>query len=579
VNLRHPLPIISLILCSALLSGCRQPSDPPAGGAAVPARAASSTATVQFRDVTEEAGIHFKHTNGRSGRLYLPETVGSGCAFLDYNNDGRLDLFLVNASRLPGYPGKGPFFSALYRNEGQGRFTDVTQPAGLAVECYGMGVAIADYNGDGFQDLYLTALGPNHLFRNNGDGSFSEVTQRAGVGDRRFSTSAAWFDYDRDGHLDLFVANYCHWSPQINKICPDSLGRKHLCGPTYYQGDPSTLYRNNGDGTFTDVTKKAGLYQAAGKALGVVMWDADDDGWLDLIMANDMEPNFLFRNNGDGTFTEQGVEAGVAYSNQGKPRAGMGIDTADTTNSGRESILIGNNTDQGLAQFLSDGQGHFTDVAEQTGLFEASLPFLTFGLAFVDYDGDGFKDIFLANGHVDENVHAMGDGISYPQPIVAFHNTGTGQFVPVGEQLGPIFKDKRVWRGLATGDYDGDGDLDLLVSACDGKPALLRNDGGNKNHWLQVRAVGAGGNRQGIGTKVTVEANGMRQTGWIRSGSSYLSSHDLVAWFGLGSASTVERINLRWPNGTEQTLTNVAADREIQVEQGRGLVERPTRQE
>jgi hypothetical protein len=534
------------------------------------AEPAIQVSAVRFIDVTEAAGIHFKHTSGRSGRLYLPETMGAGCAFLDYNNDGRPDLFFVNSSRLPGFTGNGPFYPALYRSDGAGHFTDVTRQAGLAVECYGMGVAVADYDGDGFEDLYLTALGPNHLFHNNGDGRFTDVTKQAGVGDPRFSTSAAWLDYDRDGRLDLFVGNYCRWSPATNKVCLNPNGVRRMCSPGEYPGVASALYHNNGDGTFTDVTPRAGLSAtSAGKALGVLTWDADGDGWLDLIVANDLEPNLLFRNNHDGTFTERGVQAGIAYGSRGKPRAGMGIDTADTTDAGRESILIGNFAREGLAQFLSDGQGNFNDVADQTGLSEASLPFLTFGVAFADYDGDGFKDVFTANGHISPAEEATDD---YAMRMQAFHNDGAGRFREASAELGPAFADKRIWRGLAVGDYDGDGDPDLLVSACNGPPALLRNEGGNSSRWLQVRAIAAGMNREGIGTKVTVTAGGQRQTGWIRSGGSYCSQNELTALFGLGRAAQADVVELLFPSGARQSLSGVKANQLIVVQEGKGLV-------
>jgi hypothetical protein len=549
--------LCTILTAPLLLAGC-------SGKGGAPGQAVSG---VHFTDVTASAGIHFQHTSGASGRFYLPETVGAGCAFLDYNQDGKPDLFFVNSSRLPGYAHPGPFYPALYRNNGDGTFTDVTKPAGLTVDSYGMGVAIADYDGDGFEDLYLTALGPNHLFHNNGNGTFTDVTRKAGVGDPRFSTSAAWFDYDRDGRLDLFVCNYCQWSPETNQSCPDALGRKRICGPTYYAGAPSTLYHNNGDGTFHDVTKKAGLFETAGKALGVVVWDANGDGWPDLVVAKDREPNLLFQNNRDGTFTERGVEAGIAYNGQGKARAGMGIDTADTANDGRESVLIGNFAQQGLAQFQTDGHGYFADVADQTGLYQPSLPFLTFGLAFVDYDGDGFKDIVAANGHTGEL-----SGASNAMRLLAFHNDGKGHFREVGPELGPAFAAKRVWRGLAVGDFDGDGDPDLLLSTCGGKPALLRNDGGNTNHWLQVKAIAAGQNREGIGTKVTVAANGMRQSGWIRSGSSYCSQNELTAFFGLGKAARVEQVELQFPDGARQVVLGVRADQMIVVREGKGLV-------
>jgi enediyne biosynthesis protein E4 len=498
--------------------------------------------------------------------------VGSGCAFLDYNNDGKLDLFLVNSSRLPGYKERGPFFPALYRNEGGGRFTDVTQAAGLALDCYGMGAAVADYDGDGFQDLLLTALGSCHLFHNQGDGTFAEVTQAAGVGKEGFWTSACWWDYDRDGDLDLFVGNYCRWSPKEHQVCRDSAGRAQICGPTYYQGGAPALYRNNGDGAFTDVTKAARLDDPVGKALGVVAWDYDSDGWPDLLVARDMEPNALYRNQGDGTFADVAVEAGVAYSSEGKARAGMGIDTADTTNSGRESVLVGNNTDQGLAQFLADEQHHFTDTAPQTGLYQPSLTLLTFGVAFLDYDGDGFKDIFTANGHVDASVHLRGGSVTYPEPIVVFRNDGQGKFREAGAELGPVFQERRVWRGLAYGDWDNDGDPDLLVTTCGGKPALLRNDGGNARPWLQVKAIAAGNNWEGIGAKVVVVAGGLRQSGWIRGGSSYCSQNELKAFFGLGSASRADTVEVLFPSGHREVVTSVAAGQMIVVQEGKGLV-------
>jgi hypothetical protein len=569
-TLRRILFPCLLLVVVSLLAGCRRPLGPGAGGG--PARSTGASSTARFTDVTEAAGIRFTHTVGRSGRLYLPETLGSGCAFLDFNNDGKLDLFLVNSTGLPGFTGKGPFYPALYRNDGgtatkpwSCRFTDVTRAAGLAIDCYGLGVAVADYDGDGFADLLLTAVGSSHLFRNDGNGTFTEVTQRARVGRPGFWTSAAWFDYDRDGKLDLFVGNYCRWSPELNKVCPDALGRKHMCGPSYYQGLPSALYHNNGDGTFTEVTKKAGVYDTAGKTLGVVVWDADGDGWPDLLVAKDMEPNLLFRNNRDGTFTERGVEAGIAYSPEGRTRAGMGIDTGDTANDGHESILVGNNTAQGLAQFLEDDKGHFTDVAQQTGLYEPSLAFLTFGLAFVDYDGDGFKDIIAANGHIDEQIHLTAAGISYPEKLAAFHNEGGGQFREAGAALGPVFQEQRVWRGLAVGDFDNDGDPDLLVSTCGGRPALLRNEGGNQHGWLQVALRGAGGNRQGLGSKITVTAGGVKQTGWVRSGSSYCSSSEALACFGLGGAKQADTVELRWPSGIRQTLRDVKADQVLVV--------------
>jgi hypothetical protein len=537
---------------------------------------AQPASAIRLTDVAQRAGITFRHQSGCSGRFYLPETMGAGCAFLDYDHDGRLDLFLVNSTRLPGFTGKGPFYPALYRNRGDGTFDNVTHSAGLEVEGYGMGCAVGDYDNDGYADLYLTALGPNHLFHNNGNGTFTDVTRKAGVGDPRFSSSAAWLDYDRDGRLDLFVCNYCVWSPAMNPVLTDARGRKHMAGPRRYKGAPSTLYRNRGDGSFEDVTRRAGVYSPIGKSLGVLVFDVDDDGWLDLLVANDMEPNRLYRNNRDGTFREIGVEAGVAYSNAGQARAGMGIDSADIGNDGREAIVIGNNSTEGLALFQADtpGSSSFGDVADSAGIFACSLPFLTFGARFVDVDNDGLQDLFVANGHVDPAIQYTQPNTTFPERPLLFRNIGGGRFQEVGAAAGPALQAPVLARGVAAGDYDGDGDQDLLVSVCDGRPLLLRNDTPKGNHWLAVRARGVKSNRSGIGTRVTVEVGGVRRRGWIRSGSSYASAGDLVAWFGLGAAAKAERLTLRWPNGAVQTLTDVLADREIVVEEGKEVAKR-----
>jgi hypothetical protein len=573
--------------------------------------AAGGVAGAQFVDVARQAGLTFRHQSGGSGRLYLPETMGAGCAFLDYDGDGWQDLFLLNSGRLPGFRGKGPFYPALYRNRGDGTFEDVTRKAGLAFECYGMGCAVGDYDNDGDEDLYVTALGGNHLFRNeriptgaarasgrSAPGSlcqFVEVTRQAGVAGRGFSTSAAWVDYDCDGDLDLFVCHYAHWSPEINRICPSPVGPS-LCRPDTYRGEPSVLYRNDGHGTFTDVSVAAGIASplgkspgvavwdySVGKSLGVAVWDYDRDGWPDLAIANDLEPNQLYRNNRDGTFRDVGVETGMSRGRNGEVRGGMGIDTADPLNDGHEVILVGDFSDEGLAFFRENGQGGFADQAEEVGLFRPSLPFVVFGALFCDYDLDGFPDILTANGHVSPHVDRLGGSVTFKQRLSLYHNTGPGpaglpHFVEVGEQAGDALAIRRVWRGLAWADYDRDGDPDCLVTACNDRPMLLRNDRGNGNHWLKVRLEGVKSNREGLGSRVTVEAAGRRQSRWVRSGSSYASSSELKALFGLGSASAAERITVRWPSGMVQTLTNVAGDREILVEEGHGIVDRPVGQ-
>ncbi len=581
---RHPCPLFAVLAVSllSLPTGCRPPA-----AETFPSNHAGSGAVAWGRltDVTREAGIQFKHTNGRGGRLYFPETTGSGCAFLDFDNDGRLDLFLINGSRLPGFNGRGPFYPALYRNRGNGTFEDVTRAAGLAVEHYGMGVAVGDYDNDGWDDLYLTTLHGGRLYRNQASAGgsagrvFVDGTAAAGLRAAAWGTSCAWVDTDRDGWLDLFVCNYCVWSPALNKICPDPFGRKHMCGgPRFLPGSASRLFRNRGDGTFRDVTREAGLYRPAGKSLGIAVFDPDQDGWPDLLVANDTEPNLLFHNNRRGGFSEVGVEAGVAYSAMGTARSGMGVDTGDDRNDGRESLLIGNLDGESLALYRADPAGgpaetaHFHDAAGEAGLASASLPFSTFSAVFCDLDMDGWKDILTANGHVDENVELTGAGVTFAEPLLLFQNQRKGQYREMGHGAGPPLTTRRVHRGIAVGDYDGDGDPDFLVSVCNGTPVLLRNEGagGSRNHWLWVKPTGGRSNRDGIGTRITVAAGGLRQTGWVRSGSSYCSASDLKALFGLGAATEAERVELAWPSGHVDRHSHVPADQVLRVTEGQG---------
>jgi hypothetical protein len=534
---------------------------------------------VTFTDVTNAAGIKFVHHNGAFGKKYLPETLGSGCAFVDVDGDGWQDLFFVNSKAWAGLPAEArsakagragtPSYPALYRNNHDGTFTDITRQAGLAVEMYGLGVAAADYDNDGRIDLYVTALDSNHLFRNTG-GKFVETTRTAGVADGGFSTSAAWFDYDKDGRLDLFVGHYVEWSPQKDLFCTVDGTHKSYCTPESYNGASPTLFRNRGDGTFENVTARAGLKDPASKALGVAVLDFDSDGWPDLFVANDTQPNRLYRNKRDGTFADVAVAAGVAFNEAGVARAGMGVDAADYDRSGRESLVIGNFSNEMMGLYHNEGNGLFIDDAAVAGIGRPSLLTLTFSCFFFDYDLDGWADIFAANGHVADDIQAVQKTVTYAQPPHLFHNVGRGRFEEATRQSGPPMQEAMVARGAAYGDFDNDGDLDLLIATNGGRARLLRNDGGNANHFLTVKTTGTLSNRDGIGARVTVKAGGATLSRLVRSGSSYLSQSQLPLTFGLGSAAAAERVDVDWPSGRKDTLTNVRANQTITVQESRG---------
>ncbi|HJS58022.1 MAG TPA: CRTAC1 family protein [Vicinamibacteria bacterium] len=535
------------------------------------ALAAAPPAGIVFIDATQQSGIRFKHTNGAFGKKYLPETMGSGGAFLDFDGDGRQDVLLVNSKNWPGRPGPRAT-PALYRNSGNGTFADVTKTAGLDVEMYGMGVAAADYDNDGRIDIYLTALGGNRLFRNLGGGRFADVTAKAGVGGGGFSTSAAFFDYDKDGSLDLFVANYVEWSIEKDLYCTLDGKTKSYCTPESYKGQSQTLYRNRGDGGFEDVTEKAGLRNPASKALGVSLLDFDGDSWLDLFVANDTQPNKLYRNDGKGRFTDVGMAAGVAFSEAGVARAGMGVDAADYDGSGRPSLVIGNFSNEMMALYHNEGSGLFIDEAPTSTLGQATLLSLTFGCFFFDYDLDGRPDIFGVNGHVADDIEAVQPKVKYAQPPHLFRNLGGKRFEAVTAASGEALTRPMVGRGAAYGDYDGDGDLDLLVTANGGPARLLRNDGGNRSRYLRVRTVGVRSNRDGIGARITVTAaGGAKSWALVKTGSSYCSQSELPLTFGLGAATRAARVEVAWPSGQLDVLTDVAADRAITVEEGKGL--------
>ena len=539
-----------------------------------PVPAARPSGPIRFTDVTRPAGIHFVHNNGAFGKKFLPETMGSGVCVLDYDGDGWEDILFVNSKDWPGHGTKAST-AALYHNNHDGTFTDVTRGSGLATPLYGLGCAVGDYDNDGRDDIYITALDGNHLFHNLGNGKFADVTTRAGVGSPGFSTGAVWFDYDNDGKLDLFVSHYVQWTVATDQTCSLDGKSKSYCTPEAYKGESAALFHNLGNGRFEDVTKKAGLFDPTSKSLGVALLDYDDDGWLDLFVANDTQPNKLYHNNRNGTFSEVGFESGIALSDAGKPRAGMGVDTADYDLSGRQSLLIGNFTNESLSLYHNDGSGLFSDKSIAAGLSAPSASSLTFGTFFFDYDLDGRPDIFAANGHVADDVSVTQPMLRYAEPALVFRNLGSGRFENVSARLGPALRQPVVGRGAAYLDYDKDGDLDLLITVSNGPARLLRNENGNQNDLLRVRTIGVRSNRDGIGAKVTViKANGARLDAMVKDGSSYLSQSELPLTFGLGSPAEDKpvTVNIVWPLGRRESIRNVKPNQEITLQEGKGIV-------
>jgi hypothetical protein len=522
-----------------------------------------------FTDVTAAAGIRFTHNSGRAGNKWLPETLGSGCAFFDADGDGWPDILLVNSKDWT--PRGRPSLSRLYRNNRNGTFTDITAGSGLDVERYGMGVAIGDFDNDGRDDVYITALEGDRLFHNEGGGRFRDVTKGAGIGNASFGTSAAWLDYDRDGKLDLFVANYVQWSPKTDLWCSLDGATKSYCTPQSYNGTQSKLYHNLGGGRFEDVTARAGLGDATSKSLGVTVLDYNSDGWPDLFVANDTQPNKLYRNNRDGTFKEEGMAAGVAYGEDGIARGAMGADAADYDRSGRPHLLVGNFSNQMLGLYHNEGNGLFVDEAPSSSVGRASLLSLAFAVFFFDYDLDGYPDIFAANGHIDPEIGRVQPKVQYRQAPLLFRNTGKGRFENVTGSMGAAFGRPVVARGAAYADYDRDGDLDLLITTNHGPTYLYRNDGGNRNRWLAVRLEGTKSNRDGIGAVVRIESASGKQWNMVRSGSSYCSQSDLTLTFGLGKDERVKTVEIEWPSGTRQRFQDIAACRFLTINEARGI--------
>ncbi len=527
-----------------------------------------------FSDVTKAAGIQFSHDSGAFGKKYLPETMGSGGAFLDADGDGWQDILLVNGMPWPGRPGRTSVM-ALYRNNQNGTFTDVTAKAGLAVPMYGIGAAAADYDNDGRVDIYVTALGRNRLFRNLGGLKFSDVTDAARVGDTSFSASAAWFDYDRDGRLDLFVANYVQWAIERDLFCTLDGKAKSYCTPEAYQGQSGTLYHGRADGTFEDVTARAGVKDPTAKALGIALIDYNNDGWIDLFVANDTQPNRLYENKRNGTFADVAVSAGVAFNEAGAARAGMGVDAADFDGSGRQSLVIGNFSHEMMALYANEGNGLFTDEAPASTIGKASMLKLTFASFFFDYDLDGRLDIFAANGHVADDISTMQPTLTHAQTPLLFRNLGSKKFEEVAAKSGKAMLQPMVARGAAYGDYDGDGDPDLLVTVNNGPARLLRNDGGSDRQRLRVRLAGVKSNRDAIGAFVRVtHASGTSPWLMVKTGSSYASQSELPLTFGLGSTKAVTRIEVKWPDGRVETLPGADANQSLTIVEGKGITAR-----
>jgi hypothetical protein len=523
---------------------------------------------VRFVDVTAKSGINFVHQSGASPDKYMPETFGSGVAWIDYDNDGFPDLYFVN-----GAPGSS---NALYHNNHDGTFTDVTQRAGVADNgggktAYKTGVAVGDFDNDGYLDLFVTGFGHNVLYRNNHDGTFTDVTAKAGVaGGGEWSTSAGFFDFDHDGHLDLFVVNYLDYRLDENLYCGlKKDGYRMYCHPTQFDGTADRLYHNNGDGTFTDVSRKAGIANPAGKGLGVTFCDFDRDGNTDIYVANDTVRNFLYRNNGDGTFTDVAYGAGVGFDPNGKPRAGMGVDCADVDGNGFPDLFVTNFSEELDALFLNRGDGIFEEVSEKAGLGSSYLP-LGFGTKLFDMDNDGDLDIYVTNGHVIDNVKLYQPNLTYAQKDLLYENLGGGRFRDVTAQSGPALQAERIGRGLAVADFDNDGNLDVVITSVGQRPVLLKNTGAGAGNWIMIRAKGRKSNSFGLGATVTIETSEGRQVREINNVASYLSSNDIRLHAGLGAAKIIQRLEIRWPSGTRQVLTNVAVNQILAVEEPPG---------
>jgi hypothetical protein len=534
---------------------------------------AQSVATPGFRlvDVTTAAGIQFRHNSGAYGGKLLPETLGSGCAFLDFDADGWQDILLINGMDWPQHKRQRTTLR-LYRNNRDGTFTDVTHRAGLDVEMYGMGVAVGDYNNDGFPDILVTCVGQNRLFRNTGKGAFADVTAKSRLDNRLgFSTSALWFDYDRDGLLDLFICNYVKWSAEHDVFCSLDGKHKSYCTPEAYRGETCWLFHNRGDGTFEDVTAKSGIFDTSSKSLGVAMLDYDRDGWPDLLVANDTQPNKLYRNQRNGTFKDVAVEAGIAFSAEGKARAGMGVDAADFDHSGFPGVAITNFDNEMIGLYRPSANGTYNDVAVQAGVGLVSQNTLGFGCAFLDANLDGALDLVVANGHIDDTVRNIRGNVGYAQPPQIFLNNGQGKFQDVAAATGEAFIQPKVGRGLCYADFDRDGDLDILMTTNNGPAYLYRNDQLSGSRSIRFRLTGTKSNRDAIGAMVRIEHQGSTQERLVKGGSSYLSQSELPVTFGLGKREKIDRVVIEWPSGNTEEHKNLTAGQSYDCVEGKGI--------
>ena len=526
-------------------------------------------APVTFDEVPPQTSkLTWVHSNAHSADRQLPETVGAGCAFLDYDNDGWMDVYFVNSGPSDFFTPQTPLKNALYRNNHDGTFTDVTDKAGVAGGKFGMGVAAGDFDADGYIDLYITNYGSNILYRNNGNGTFTDVTEKAGVAAPGWSTCATWFDFDNDGKLDLFVSSFVFYDKSQNPLCTDqTLKSRYYCVPRLFKPTPSHLFRNNGNGTFTDVSRESGIADSPGKSFGAVATDVNNDGLMDLFVANDTMPNFLFVNKGNGKFEEVGLAAGVAYGEAGRPRSGMGVDAVDYDGDGWQDLFVANIDHEFFSLYHNDKELIFTD---QPGEIAPSTHLLSgWGLKFFDYDNDGDPDLFLVNGHPDDMIELRIPRVRYKEPLLLFENTGKG-FKDVSATSGAVFSKMFSGRGMAVGDFDNDGDLDVLVSNNGEAPLLLRNQGGNKNNWVGLNLVATRSNSAAVGAMVTWQASGVKRTRLRTGGGSYLSSHDPREILGVGTATKIESLEIRWPSGATDKLTNVPLNKYIKVVEGAG---------